>query len=137
MAKIKIGTINGRNIYTGNPAEIKDGEYFISTNGNIPSGFYVKSGKDLKPVCNCKQTEQAKPSEQNLQTVEILANYHGKKETITPEDGYDGIGKVVYKKPRLEEKDTIKITKNGITEVKVGKNYDGLDDITIIVNVEN
>lgn len=74
--------------------------------------------------------------EPNLQEVSILTSCHGKKEELVPSEGYDGIGKVTYHKPKLEEKDTIKITKNGITEVKIGKNYDGLDDITIIVNVE-
>ena len=55
MAKIKIGQINGRNIFIGNPAEVRNGEYFISMNGNIPSGLYVKQGNNLAPVCECKQ----------------------------------------------------------------------------------
>lgn len=31
---------------------------------------------------------------------------------------------------------TIKVTKNGITKIKVGKGYDKLEDVTTIVNVE-
>lgn len=29
------------------------------------------------------------------------------------------------------------IKKDGITEIKVGKGYDGMSDITVIVNIEN
>lgn len=68
--------------------------------------------------------------------MKIFNQYHGDKTVIVPKEGYDAIGSIVVKKPKLEEKDTIKITKNGITEIKVGKGYDGLDDVTVIVNVE-
>lgn len=33
MAKIKIGTIFGKNIFSGNPSDIRNGEYFIKTAG--------------------------------------------------------------------------------------------------------
>lgn len=99
---------------------------------NVPVGLFVKKGGKLISVCNCSKEEK----ELNLQEINILTTYHGKKEELTPSEGYDGISKVTYKKPKLEEKDTITITKNGITEIKVGKGYDGLDDVTIIVNVE-
>lgn len=71
-----------------------------------------------------------------MQEINVLTSYHGKKEELVPSEGYDGISKVTYRKPKLEEKDTVTITKNGVTEIKIGKGYDGLDDITIIVNVE-
>lgn len=99
---------------------------------NKPTGLFVKKGGKLVPVCNCKQEDK----KLNLQEINILTTYHGKKEEIIPSEGYDGISKVTYKKPKLEEKDTVTITKNGIAEIKVGKGYDGLDDVTIIVNVE-
>ena len=31
---------------------------------------------------------------------------------------------------------TIKVTKNYITEIKVGKGYDKLEDVTTVVNME-
>lgn len=133
MNKTKIGAINGKIIYTGNPQALRDGEYYIQLIANNPTGLFVKKGGKLIPVCDCKKEES---KEQNLQEINILTTYHGKKEELVPSEGYDGISKVTYKKPKLEEKDTITITKNGITEIKVGKGYDGLDDITIIVNVE-
>lgn len=133
MNKIKIGAVNGKIIYTGNPQALRDGEYYIQVVASNPTGLFIKKGGKLIPVCNCTKEE---PKELNLQEVNILTTYHGKKEELTPSEGYDGIAKVTYKKPKLEEKDSIKITKNGITEVKVGKGYDGLYDVTIIVNVE-
>lgn len=132
MNKIKIGAVNGKIIYSGNPSQLKDGEYYIKVTGNIPSGLFVKKGGKLVPVCSCSKDEK----ELNMQEINILTSYHGKKEELVPSEGYDGISKVTYKKPKLEEKDTVTITKNGVTEIKVGKGYDGLDNITIIVNVE-
>lgn len=132
MNKIKIGAVNGKIIYSGNPSQLKDGEYYIKVTGNNPSGLFVKKGGKLIPVCSCNNED----NELNLQEVNILTSYHGKKEDMTPSDGYDGISKITYRRPKLEEKDAITITKNGITEIKIGKGYDGLDDITIIVNVE-
>lgn len=130
MANTKIGTINGRNIYTGNPIGLREGDYYISTDGNNPTGLYVKKGNEIIPICNCE------PKEPVLQDIQIMDSYHGRKQTVNPGNGYDGIGKVSYRKAKLEEKDTVKITENGIYEVKVGEGYDGLDDVTIIVNVE-
>lgn len=132
MNKIKIGVVNGKVIYTGNPSALKDGEYYIQITANSPTGLFIKKNGKLVPVCSCNKEEK----ELNLQEINILTTYHGKKEELVPSEGYDGISKVTYKKPKLEEKDSIKIIKNGITEIKVGKGYDGLDDITIIVNVE-
>lgn len=132
MNKIKIGAVNGKVIYTGNPQALRDGEYYIQMRENTPAGLFIKKGGKLIPVCSCNKEEK----ELNLQEINILTTYHGKKEELVPSEGYDGISKVTYKKPKLEEKDSIKIIKNGITEIKVGKGYDGLDDITIIVNVE-
>lgn len=132
MNKIKIGAVNGKVIYTGNPQALRDGEYYIQMRENTPVGLFIKKGGKLIPVCSCNKEEK----ELNLQEINILTTYHGKKEELVSSEGYDGISKVTYKKPKLEEKDTITITKNGITEIKVGKGYDGLDDITIIVNVE-
>ena len=133
MSKIKIGSIFGRNIYIGNPSQLKDGEYYIQTSGKIPTGLYIKSTNDLIPVCNCNKEEK----ELNLENIELFKDFHGDKVVITPKEGYDAIGSVTVKKPKLEEKDTVTITKNGITEIKVGRGYDGLDDVTVIVNVEN
>ena len=133
MSKIKIGTIFGRNIYIGNPFQLKDGEYYIQTSGKIPTGLYVKSRNGLIPVCNCNKEEK----EPNLENIELFKNFHGDEIVITPKVGYDAIGSVTVKKPKLEEKDTITITKNGITEIKVDRGYDGLDDVTVIVNIEN
>lgn len=132
MNKIKIGAVNGKIIYAGNPSTLKDGEYYIQVVANKPTGLFVKKGGKLVSVCNCNKEEK----ELNLQEINILTTYHGKKEELVPSEGYDGISKVTYKKPKLEERDTVTITKNGITEIKVGKGYDGLDDVTIIVNVE-
>ena len=132
MNKIKIGAVSGKIIYTGNPKALSDGEYYIQMRENAPVGLFVKKGGKLVPVCSCNNEQK----ELNLQEINILTTYHGKKEELVPSEGYDGIAKVTYRKPKLEEKDSIKITKNGITEIKVGKGYDGLDDITIIVNVE-
>lgn len=134
MNKIKIGAINGKNIYSGNPNSLRDGEYYIQTTSNYIVGLFIKKAGKLIPVCShCKE----KQNEPNLQEISILTTYHGKEEELTPSEGYDGIGKVIYRKPKLEEKDTITITKNGVTEIEVGRGYDGLDDITVIVNVEN
>ena len=132
MSKIKIGAVNGKIIYTGDPKVLKDGEYYIKVTEGNPVGLFVKKGGKMIPVCNCDKEEK----ELNLQEINILTTYHGKKEELTPSEGYDGIAKVTYRKPKLEEKDTVTITKNGITEVKISKGYDGLDDVTIIVNVE-
>lgn len=132
MNKIKIGAVNGKVIYTGNPSMLKDGEYYIKVTEGNPMGLFIKKGGKMIPVCNYNKEE----NELNLQEINILTTYHGKKEELVPSEGYDGIAKVTYRKPKLEEKDSIKITKNGITEIKVGKGYDGLDDVTIIVNVE-
>lgn len=133
MAKIKVGTIFGRNIYIGNNSTLKDGELFISTSGKIPTGLYIKSGGLLKQLCNCNKEEK----EPNLCEASIMTTYHGKTEEVVPLEGYDGLSKVYYKKPRLENKDSIVITKNGVVEIKAGRNYDGLNDIIVIVNVEN
>ena len=132
MNKIKIGAVNGKIIYSGNPSQLKDGEYYIKVTGNNPSGLSVKKGGKLVSVCSCGKDQK----ELNLQEINILTSYHGKKEELIPSEGYDGISKVTYRKPKLEEKDTVTITKNGVTEIKIGKGYDGLDDITIIVNVQ-
>ena len=133
MNKIKIGTIYGKNIYTGNPSMLGEGEYYIDVVDNKPAGLFIKRNGNLVSLCSCDQTEK----EFNLQEVSILSNYHGKKETVTPAEGYNGIASVTYRKPKLEEKDSVVITKNGVTEIKIGKGYDGLDDVTVIVNVEN
>ena len=136
MNKIKIGTIYGKNIYIGNPIQLKNGEYYISTEGRNLSGLFVKMNCELVPVCKCNKTENV-VSEPNLQDVSILGNLHGKQEKIQPAEGYDGIGTITYRKPKIEEKDTVMIKKDGITEIKVGKGYDGMSDVTVIVNIEN
>lgn len=132
MNKIKIGAVNGKIIYTGNPNVLKDGEYYIKVTGGNPVGLFIKKGGKMIPVCNCNKEEK----ELNLQEINILTTYHGKKEELIPSEGYDGIGKVKYRKPKLEEKGTINITKNGVTEIKVSDGYDGMDDMVIIVNVQ-
>lgn len=127
MNKIKIGAVGGKVFYTGNPQMLRDGEYYVAMEGNVPSGLFVKKGMDLVPVCQEKEVK--------LEEVTILNNYHGKASVVEPGKGYDGIGKVMYKTPKIEEKDTVKITKNGVTEIKVGKNYDAMGDVTVIVSV--
>jgi hypothetical protein len=98
--------------------------------------LFVKLNGVLVPVCKCDKVENIS-NEPNLQDVSILGNLHGKQEKIMPEEGYDGIKTITYRKPKIEEKDTIMIKKDGITEIKVGKGYDGMSDITVIVNIEN
>lgn len=133
MAKIKIGTINGKVIYTGDASMLRDGEYYISILGNAITGLFIKHNGKLEPICNCNKEEK----NVNLQEINILSSYHGDKEVITPSEEYDYISKVTYKNPKLEKKDTVQITRNGVTKIKAGKGFDGLEDITVIVNVKN
>lgn len=133
MSKFKVGTVFNKNIYIGNPSNLRDGEYFIQTKDKKPIGLYIKSGDSLIPICNCCKEEK----QLNLENIKLFKQLHGDQVVIVPKEGYDAIGSVTVNKPKLEEKDTVTITKNGITEIKVGRGYDGLDDVTVIVNVEN
>ena len=130
MSKFNVGKLFGKKIYIGDPKQLRNGEYMIKLEGKKPVGFFIKQNGNMVSIFDANSL--------NLENVNILSTNHGDSVTVNPSDGYDAIGKVTYKKAALEEKDAIMITENNsTTEIKVGANYDGLDDITIIVNVEN
>jgi len=52
MNKIQVGTINGIPVYTGNPDYIKQGEYYLDSNG------VLKTRSDLGPVNLFKESKE-------------------------------------------------------------------------------
>lgn len=132
MSQINVGKLFGKNIFIGNPKNVKNGEYVICLDGKKPVSFNIKIQGELIPILTKTDAIDAL----DFENLTILNTYHGDEVEITPSTGYDAIQKVTYNKPKLEEKGTINITENNsTTEVKIGNNFDGLDELTIVVNI--
>ena len=126
LKKKKIGELNGKGIFIGNPNRLKRGEYFIQLLGNLPVGLYQRTISGFIPIYNQDSL--------NLQT-KADGTYHGDPVTVTADDGYDGLSSFTYNTPLLEKKNTITITKQGDTKIEISKGYDGLDEFTVVVDL--
>ena len=124
--KIKIGQLNGKGIFIGNPNRLKPGEYFISLLGKSPTGLYQRTISGFTPIYDQDSL--------NLQT-KSNTTYKGESVTVTADDGYDGLSSFTYNKPALEEKGTITLTEEGTTQIKISDGYDGLDEFTVVVDL--